>query len=568
LIAAINIFAMLGDAILSEDTYSKDTSDPTGRDVVSSIDAIDDDAPYAGVRKSRLKKSVDENGNKLKLAWASNRAPAMYLIPDSVMTMTLADMKLGSFMGPRGAQDSATRATLLVQTEADRNSNGARIPRESKDQNGLDTKKMEQLLESEYMPFYFHDLRTNEIVAFHAFLTSLSDDYTPNWDTIDGYGRVDPIKIYKNTNRRIGMSFYVAALDERDFDEMWMKLNKLVTLVYPQYTKGRSLNDGNTSFVQPFSQLIGASPLIRIRLGDLIKSNYSRFALARLFGAADGDMQLDSTPIKFEGAANIFKDPKNASLVRNAVKKAKDNSSSEYTLTSAGWASAMEPGGAGVAVSVGGPSTPDQAATMAIDQGDLGYFTFKIIKQLGNGMVAVKPSIMSAADIMTVHGFDPGFAELMFTTMTNNYNNANNADKRVVGGKSGYAVPRGALKLSLKTFGKIIRDSTGISTAIENIEQVSAFLDIEKNALVKSFRAIQGQGLGGVIESMNFDWYDRVTWEIKPGHRAPKMCKVTIGFAPIHDISPGIDHMGYNRAPIYPVGMAMGNANNDPDKSG
>ena len=36
--------------------------------------------------------------------------------------------------------------------------------------------------------------------------------------------------------------------------------------------------------------------------------------------------------------------------------------------------------------------------------------------------------------------------------------------------------------------------------------------------------------------------------------RAPKIVKVSINFAPIHDIAPGLDAGGFNRAPLYPVG--------------
>jgi hypothetical protein len=54
---------------------------------------------------------------------------------------------------------------------------------------------------------------------------------------------------------------------------------------------------------------------------------------------------------------------------------------------------------------------------------------------------------------------------------------------------------------------------------------------------------------------MSFDWYDRVTWEVAGSSgKSPKMCKVTISFSPVHDISPGLDHEGGNRAPVYPVG--------------
>ena len=40
-------------------------------------------------------------------------------------------------------------------------------------------------------------------------------------------------------------------------------------------------------FIQPFSQVMGATPLIRLRVGDVIKSNYSKFNLARMFGIGD-----------------------------------------------------------------------------------------------------------------------------------------------------------------------------------------------------------------------------------------------------------------------------------------
>lgn len=47
----------------------------------------------------------------------------------------------------------------------------------------------------------------------------------------------------------------------------------------------------------------------------------------------------------------------------------------------------------------------------------------------------------------------------------------------------------------------------------------------------------------------------QITWETdRPGYVAPKFIKVTMAIAPIHDIAPGIDSDGVNRAPIYPVG--------------
>ena len=45
---------------------------------------------------------------------------------------------------------------------------------------------------------------------------------------------------------------------------------------------------GDQKFIQPFSQIPTASPMIRLRVGDVIKSNYSKFGLARLFGLGQG----------------------------------------------------------------------------------------------------------------------------------------------------------------------------------------------------------------------------------------------------------------------------------------
>jgi hypothetical protein len=157
---------------------------------------------------------------------------------------------------------------------------------------------LENRLDAEYVPFYFHDLRTNEIVGFHAFLDGLTDNYSENYSPSQPHGRADSIKNYSSTKRSIQFSFWVVATSEEDFDEMWAKINKMITLVYPQYTKGTlvtsekadfnlGLSSRDFRFEQPFSQVVGGTPVVRLRIGDVIKSNYSRFNLGRLFGAGN-----------------------------------------------------------------------------------------------------------------------------------------------------------------------------------------------------------------------------------------------------------------------------------------
>jgi hypothetical protein len=79
---------------------------------------------------------------------------------------------------------------------------------------------------------------------------------------------------------------------------MWAKINKLVTLVYPQYTKGRALETTDSKkFIQPFSQIPGGSPVFRIRVGDVWKSNYNRFNAMRLFGLGQPEFDLAQSVI-------------------------------------------------------------------------------------------------------------------------------------------------------------------------------------------------------------------------------------------------------------------------------
>ena len=54
------------------------------------------------------------------------------------------------------------------------------------------------------------------------------------------------------------------------------------------------------------------------------------------------------------------------------------------------------------------------------------------------------------------------------------------------------------------------------------------------------------------------------SWELDYNSRAPKLVKITFGFAPVHDITPGIDHSGFNTAPIYNVGDIMKETSGDP----
>ena len=66
-----------------------------------------------------------------------------------------------------------------------------------------------------------------------------------------------------------------------------------------------------------------------------------------------------------------------------------------------------------------------------------------------------------------------------------------------------------------------------------------------------------GRGIAVAINSIGLEWkLNSAPWNLEPGSRAPRMCEISLGLIPIHDITPGLDHQGINRAPIYKVGSS------------
>lgn len=532
-IGAINVFSSLGDAIIN-DVKEYNVTPPDKKGFGQKVSAIDALEPNDGPGDHAHKKSrLGLNGTKLNLAWSTYRAIDQILLsPQTVKSIALGQQ---------------LNSPAIMNSEVDhlRSAGGAKInPYRVRDDGRIPTEErenIERFLDSEYVPFYFHDVRTNEIISFHAFLASLSDDYAASYDSAEAFGRVEPIKVYKNTIRKIGFSFYIAALSPNDFDSMWIKINKLTTLVYPQFTKGKYVNtpDNKYLFTAPFSQMMSASPMVRVRIGDLIRSNYSKYNLARLFGYGDGSTIFDEKP----GTDFAKSGPEVVEALQNAMKEIEKAKSTPgdgtFTVTS----NLPEPDAGS-----GSPDTKIPAGIM-----------------LGDGLVLEIKSVTGDNATCVVKLADESSGDFSKTEIDNAkmlYDNADRPATKIVGLE--YTLPKSALRPTSSTLQKKLGDGIGknttdYQTAIEqfmNDDPYDAGSPSRGNAVSRSFRSAGGKGLAGFIESMAFDWMDKVTWETKQtdGYRAPKMCKVTVSFSPIHDIAPGLDHQGVNRAPIYPVG--------------
>lgn len=395
--------------------------------------------------------------------------PSMHLIPSG---------EKQDYERLLGGSQVASRIKSVKITSTGEN-NGKKQKRFSPEQ----VKAIESVLDAEYMPFYFQDLRTNEIVSFHAFLESLTDSYNAEYNSVSGYGRVEDIKSYKSTKRAVSVEFNVVSMNPQDFDYMWWQINKLTSMVYPQWSQGRQLQDeSGFKFTQPFSQIPTATPVIRVRVGDLIRSNYSRFNLKRLFGRQDVDNIESQTgqfiPIEFEDSYRVRAGQ--SYVCGRAGQKIQ-----EITL----------------------PNTND----------------------LGDQIVWI--------DVTKKQGVDGEF-----------YYEVTDAFVPEIIGLNVW-VDEASGNLQVYT-------NTVINETPESSEK--RFYDYNQNSIVRSFESTAGMGLAVVVSQLQFTWMDtNTTWgvgEDGPGNRAPRSCKVQMTFEPIHDIAPGLDHDGFNRAPIYPVG--------------
>lgn len=518
----MNILALMGEAHfmgVAADGMTVDTINDLGEDPDGNT------FPKLGVihAKSRLS---DQFGNKM--AWANNTVKSMYLLPNEIKTAALRldgdEGRFSAFTPERGFKPSDT----------------GRLSSE-------DVERMEDYLEADYMPFYFHDLRTNEIVSFHAFLDSIADNYTVDYTESEAYGRVGKVLTYKNTDRTIELKFAIVSTGPDDFDDMWFKINKLTTLLHPQYTQGRSVQFGNDAFIQPFSQVPAASPLIRLRLGDIFKSNYNKFDLARIFGLASPEFQLE-TPSQVRAREQSAALEAARIQIRNRMNAGDWRAGDVATLVPNYTPVAVEGEGYQRVVEEGA-STPVPVEGASLPLGDL-FVTSPIQATVVDPNARYRNSAGGNAIKIRI----------------NNPSDASQEGEFVVS-LLGSPIPLIVYEPEIERQAQLQVGSGDTTTdqeadtAAEERQRLDTFFTPTgdtPNPIFKSFESVRGRGLAGFIKSMNFEIDENSTWETSGlNNRAPKMVRVSMQFLPIYDIQPGLDHNGYNNAPIYNVGSLM-----------
>lgn len=638
-VKVLNVFASIGYQRLIIQSISTREAKEEGGQVQNPYDM---DA-YPNAPGTRQMKSRDgELLSNASLAWRNSALPSMFILPIESMAATF-DLDY-MFDPDKGANPikGMLGSTLYDKTyvKAVRNSNT--IP-------PTVAKIVEDRLGAEYVPFYFRDLRTNEIVAFHAFLETLTDGYTAAFNGTKGFGRADPVQNYSSTDRTIGFSFWIVSTSKEDFDEMWFKINKLTTLVYPQYTRGRPVTgakealkpinlEQTITLEQPFSQLAGGTPVVRIRIGDLIKTNYTRSNFAKLFGVGNDTFGAKAapgaipSPDSFTSNYASISDAASATDVRlvpfllaaaspmeliSLIPQTSglDQVGSEIAAEAAayfmknGFVNPIlgalrdqflrnEGGTLGLSNSIQDPtlsfifssnvllkarSTPyiakkdGRVANLRLrrpilvkvkeivqenEQNRTGSAYRVEVTDSTVGEFETSEIVVSAADLYVDSG--------QILDVTSVTGAALLLGQLLGGGSSGIAGAAAGLVSSAISAGLQGADLGPVDIPLADFigSAGRTFTSPYNNPITRAFEDKMGEGLAGVVKNLSFTWMDTGAWEMDWNSRAPTACKVNITFAPIHDIAPGLDSNGFNRAPIYNVGQIMHDSFGSPRADG
>ena len=493
-----------------------------------------------------------QSANSRKLVWRHSSNSSRYLLPKSFRT-ALKQTPLGAEAGVASRFDPtilefAQKVVNLTEPGGHAMDDTINHPDEAQKINSLSgiridpklVKMVENDLEMEYMPFYFHDIRTNEIIAFNAFIETIKDSFKPDYTSTDGYGRMDPVMIYKKTTRNISVDFHLVSTSFEDFNVMWWDINKLTTLIYPQWSRGTPVTSGDDNFIMPFSQIPTASPMVRMRIGDVVKTNYSKLALARLFGAGiptklDGvyNIGAEGTADQWEYEGNKYDDLEKAEQAR-----------SKHTLQLAEKFKKIP-------FDKNSPEGPQPGAE---------YFV------IPGSTIHVHPSSQTAAtrartmkDVETIDSAPADFKVKVLQTYIARFKGGRTEVKYECEFLSESQVfnPMGS---DVKAIIHLAKEQLSMAPPKTKIKMTKGIQHTSaqefygpNNSIIRSFEQGMGRGLAGFITGFDIDW-DESPWEVALGSRAPQTVKISITFSPIHDIAPGIDHDGFNRAPIYNVG--------------
>ena len=119
-------------------------------------------------------------------------------------------------------------------------------------------------LPEDFIKFRIRDAVNGKWLIFPALISGVTDNSSAETTPIQYIGRPDKVYVYGGTDRTIGFSMKVVALNEGDITTIWEKMNYLKGLVHPQFKEFK--NDSGESVglgTRP------VAPIVYLTIGDM-----------------------------------------------------------------------------------------------------------------------------------------------------------------------------------------------------------------------------------------------------------------------------------------------------------
>jgi hypothetical protein len=87
----------------------------------------------------------------------------------------------------------------------------------------------------DYIKFKFFDIVNKKNIIFRAFLSGISETFSPEWSSEKYIGRPDSVHVYQGVERSMSFEFMIVPSSKQELPILWEKLNYLVGFTYPTW---------------------------------------------------------------------------------------------------------------------------------------------------------------------------------------------------------------------------------------------------------------------------------------------------------------------------------------------
>lgn len=193
---------------------------------------------------SRGKSNKDFSGVEKKLPQRLKSTPSAYKVSTEAPGADKSGGEWGSLTNPIATYNPGARRNI----DSDGNISDFSDRPDPIQSIALDTAEITDKTKEDIIPFTFNvwspNSYTGKFLYFRALLTSLSDNYSGNWNGNNFIGRGDSLYTYNNFERDISIAFKIAAFSKADLDPLYKKLNYLVGSTAPVYDSSKTFMKG------------------------------------------------------------------------------------------------------------------------------------------------------------------------------------------------------------------------------------------------------------------------------------------------------------------------------------